>query len=299
MPDAVPVAVDGLIRSRALVLDEIAARQSAGRAPSERTDPARIALRSAQQRLANLMARGPGQMSPVQYTAVVEDARRESELAEQATGGTERRVQGRAQPRATRPRRGDGLAPCRRCARLDSFATTERVFAGPARSISSTVAFVRRFRAASESAAGGRAARFGAERSTSWCRSGERTSPPRRWPRRQFSVTGRSDSSRQSGAALRRLDLGSRRLRHLGNASRVFIVTDGLLNLVPFRGAPRRTAIVSARKPPRPALPVRRAGSRALIAHPDTRARPPGDRRCIVRRCEHSSEAGQRNRLAA
>ena len=49
MPDAIPVAVDGLIRSRALVLDEIAARQSAGRASSERTDPAagRAAVRTA------------------------------------------------------------------------------------------------------------------------------------------------------------------------------------------------------------------------------------------------------------
>ena len=66
--------------SRALVLDEMAARQSTGRAPGERTDPARIALRSVQQRLANLMARGPGQLSAVQYAAVVEDTRARASL---------------------------------------------------------------------------------------------------------------------------------------------------------------------------------------------------------------------------
>ena len=83
LPEAVPFALDGLIRSRALVLDEIAARQSGGRVANEGTDP-RGALTSAQQRLANLMVRGPGPMSPAQYKAVMEAARRESELAEQA-----------------------------------------------------------------------------------------------------------------------------------------------------------------------------------------------------------------------
>ena len=83
LPEAVPFALDGLIRSRALVLDEIAARQSGRRVVNEGIDP-RGALTSAQQRLANLMVRGPGPMSPAQYKAVMEAARRESELAEQA-----------------------------------------------------------------------------------------------------------------------------------------------------------------------------------------------------------------------
>src|SRR5262245_36580460 len=69
MPDAVAPALDGLIRSRALVLDEIAARQSAGRAANERTDHARVALASAQHSLANLLAHGRGPMSAAEYTA--------------------------------------------------------------------------------------------------------------------------------------------------------------------------------------------------------------------------------------
>src|SRR4029453_5052990 len=97
LPEAVPFALDGLIRSRALVLDEIAARQSGGRVANEGTDP-RGALTSAQQRLANLMVRGPGQMSPAQYKAVMEAARRESELAEQAL------ARGSAEFRAERSR---------------------------------------------------------------------------------------------------------------------------------------------------------------------------------------------------
>ena len=80
-PAAVAPSVDGVIRSRALVLDEIAARHGAGRA----TDTAaRSTLTSAQQRLANLLVRGPGTMSPAQYNALVDTARTESETAERA-----------------------------------------------------------------------------------------------------------------------------------------------------------------------------------------------------------------------
>jgi CHAT domain-containing protein/tetratricopeptide (TPR) repeat protein len=78
LPDAAPVAFDAFIRSRALVLDEIAARQGAAQA-----DPARAALASAQQRLANLTVRGPGQISIDRYVALLDDARQESERAEQ------------------------------------------------------------------------------------------------------------------------------------------------------------------------------------------------------------------------
>ena len=131
LPEAVPFALDGLIRSRALVLDEIAARQSGGRVASEGTD-LRGALSSAQQRLANLMVRGPGQMSPAQYKAVMEAARRESELAEQAL------ARGSAEFRAERSRAQIGLQEVTAALPADgalvSFARYQRtVFdAGPA-----------------------------------------------------------------------------------------------------------------------------------------------------------------------
>ncbi len=83
-PSAVPTAVDGLVRSRALVLDEIAARRTMWRAARDAADALPSALASAQQRLANLLVRGPGSMAPAQYAALVDGARQEGEAAEQA-----------------------------------------------------------------------------------------------------------------------------------------------------------------------------------------------------------------------
>ncbi len=82
-PEAADSALDGVIRSRALILDEMATRQISQTATSS-SDPLRAAFTSAQQRVANLVVRGPGQLSPAQYTVVLEDARREAEIAEQA-----------------------------------------------------------------------------------------------------------------------------------------------------------------------------------------------------------------------
>ena len=82
--EAIPAALNEVIRSRALVLDEIAARQGAMHAASDREQPARAALATAQQRLANLTVRGPGPLPPAQYAAVLDEARQESERAEQA-----------------------------------------------------------------------------------------------------------------------------------------------------------------------------------------------------------------------
>ena len=72
-------------------------------------------------------------------------------------------------------------------------------------------------------------------------------------------------------------------MSHLGNASRVFIVTDGLLNLVPFSALPvgQRSYLLESHivlhylSAERDLVPASR--------HPDTRARPPGGRRCILR----------------
>lgn len=78
-------AWDALIRSRALVLDEMAARH---RTMAE-TDDAEIsrlanALRSARAHLANLAVRGPGNRSPPRYRSLLDEARREKEQAERA-----------------------------------------------------------------------------------------------------------------------------------------------------------------------------------------------------------------------
>lgn len=94
VPEAVAPALDGAIRTRALVLDEIAARHLANRSPGA-AERARARLVSAQQRLANLTVRGPGPLSAAQYQALLESTREESELAEQelATTNAEFRVE--------------------------------------------------------------------------------------------------------------------------------------------------------------------------------------------------------------
>jgi CHAT domain-containing protein/tetratricopeptide (TPR) repeat protein len=84
-PDATDRVFDGLIKSRALVQDEMAARRRVSEDAS-RTDVAPLwaALASTRQRLANLVVKGPSDGRPEQYTVLVEDARREKELAERA-----------------------------------------------------------------------------------------------------------------------------------------------------------------------------------------------------------------------
>jgi len=84
-PDAGWRAWDVLIRSRALVLDEMAARH---RTVSAVADPeiSRLSegLGSARQQLANLLVRGPGDASPERYGALLDEARAAREKAGRA-----------------------------------------------------------------------------------------------------------------------------------------------------------------------------------------------------------------------
>jgi len=76
---------DAVIKSRALVLDEMAARRRVRtEAAHPELAPLWAKLTSARQRLANLVVRGPGDQPSQQYLALVEDARQEKELAERA-----------------------------------------------------------------------------------------------------------------------------------------------------------------------------------------------------------------------
>ncbi len=80
---ATPAAIDAVIRSRALVLDEVAARRRATTALAASGADSRVAaLRAAQQRLANLLVQGPGSMPRARYDALLEATRRQSEAAE-------------------------------------------------------------------------------------------------------------------------------------------------------------------------------------------------------------------------
>ena len=64
-PDATTRVFDGLIKNRALVLDEMAARRRVS-SDASRPDlaPLWVALTSARQRLANLVVRGPSDSRP-------------------------------------------------------------------------------------------------------------------------------------------------------------------------------------------------------------------------------------------
>ncbi len=233
LPEAVPFALDGVIQSRALVLDEIAARQSGGRVVKEGID-SRGALTSAQQRLANLMVRGPGKMSPAQYKGVMEAARRDSELAEQALARES------AEFRAERNRLhigvGEVAAALPANGALVSFARYQRtVFdAAPVslRTIPSYVALVLRPDQPPAVVPLGSAQSI--DRQVSQWRSdiaAEAVLPAQGPPGRPVR------SSRGSGDVLRRR-VWDRLTAHLGDATRVFIVPEGALSLVPFAALP-------------------------------------------------------------
>jgi CHAT domain-containing protein/tetratricopeptide (TPR) repeat protein len=249
MPDAVPAAFDGLIRTRALVLDEIAARQGAGR-----TDPARAALASAQQRLANLTVRGPGEMSPDRYAALVEDARRESERAEQALA--ERSVAFREERSRAQIGLAGVLASLPADTALVSFARYDRSLfpaqvAAPSanrpprpssRRVPSYTAFVLRKHQPPV------VVPLGSVRAIDALVSQWRADIAAEVIGGPPPVPGETArSSRGSGAALRKM-VWDPIVAHLADAARAVIVPDGALGLVPFAALPiaRRSFLVES-----------------------------------------------------
>jgi CHAT domain-containing protein/tetratricopeptide (TPR) repeat protein len=75
-------ALDALIRGRALVLDEMAARRRLPTASADALAGLRTQLTSAEQRFANLLVRGPKEHTADQYRTIVDEARRSKENAE-------------------------------------------------------------------------------------------------------------------------------------------------------------------------------------------------------------------------
>lgn len=87
-PASVRQVWDAVVRTRTLVLDEMAARHRATLEDTTREGAAAAgtALRGARQRLANLLVRGPGGDSPEQYQALLRRARLDMERAERDLG---------------------------------------------------------------------------------------------------------------------------------------------------------------------------------------------------------------------
>jgi CHAT domain-containing protein len=215
------------------VLDEIAARQGGARGASEGKDP-RAALTSAQQRLANLMVRGPGQMSPAQYQAVMEVARRESELAEQALADAS------ADFRTERSRAQIGLEEVTAALPVDaalvSFTRYRRTVFDNAsvsvRAVPSYVALVVRQHQQPVVVPLGSAQTIDTLVSHWRADISAEALPPAEAP-----PGGPVRSSRRSGSVLRKR-VWDRLTAHLRDATRVFIVPEGALSLVPFAALP-------------------------------------------------------------
>lgn len=270
-PAAAPIALDAVIRSRALVFDEMAVRQGRARAAAERGDPVRRALRLAQQRLANLNARSSGQMTPAQYRAVRDAAARDRDAAEQSLAAAS------AEFRAERSQARLGLDDVRRALPSDgalvSFVRYDRLaFELPERS-SATPGRQRRERRPTPAylaivlrASGapvlvaldtadrvdGLVARWRQDIAAEW----PATAPA--------AAATPAASSRGSGAALRRA-VWDRIQPHLGDARHIFIVPDGTLNFVPFDALPvgARSYLVE-----RPAILHYLSAERDLVAPP-------------------------------
>jgi CHAT domain-containing protein/predicted negative regulator of RcsB-dependent stress response len=140
-------ALDAVVRARALVLDEVAARKVA---VQEETENELASLRtswvSSRQKLANLAVRGTKERSASAYQAALDDARREAERVERALAETS------ASFKAERDEPEIGLAQVQaalpRGSALVSFVRYERAIAASStnvaseRSLSSYLAFV-------------------------------------------------------------------------------------------------------------------------------------------------------------
>ena len=84
-PDAISDVADALVKSRALVLDEMAARHRVrAEASTDDLAPLWAELTAARQRLANLVIRGPSDQASDQYLRLVDGSQRDKEIAERA-----------------------------------------------------------------------------------------------------------------------------------------------------------------------------------------------------------------------
>ena len=226
---AVPVAFNRVIRGRGVVLDEMAARQAA-RATSAEGSALRLTLDAARQRLANLVVRGPSQLSTEQHAALVADARGEAERAERVLA--EHSAAFRFELQLTQIGLTDVQTSLPSGSVLVSYVRYEHGFFGSKASERSRrpsyAAFILRALSPPVVVRLGEAAEV--ERLvTAWRDS------IARYPATAGSL--RDHRTRQSGARLR-AQVWDPIAPHLTGASRVFIVPDGALGLVPLAALP-------------------------------------------------------------
>lgn len=221
------LALDALIGSRALVLDEMAARRRL-QSPDREIAALQADLVNAQQRLANALVRGPRHSEPDRYQTLVGDARRTKENAERAL------AERSAAYRAERSGAQLGLREVRRAipaaGALVSYVRFER--AGlDGRSLPAYAAFVTRADRDPVLVQLTGAAAIDAQ--------------VERWRtelRRNVGAyaTQTSSALRDAGLALRAA-VWDPLTPHLAGAAMIFLVPDGALNLVAFAGLPGYT----------------------------------------------------------
>ena len=227
--------MDALIRGRALTLDEIGARRRLiANQTSGSLAPLWTTLASARQRFANLVVRGAGSLTAQQYSALVDEARREKEEAERAL------AEQSAAFRSEQARTQVGLEEVRVAlpsnSALVSFVRFNRTTVSAPGLVSSYLAFVLTpGSAAPEVVSLGRA---------------DQIEPLiARWRREMMAGIARPAASaseterafRVTGTNLRRR-LWDPIATHLAGVSRVFIVPDDAINLVTFAALPVGTA---------------------------------------------------------
>lgn len=231
-----PLAYDALIRGRALTLDEMASRRGLrGTEQAQDVSPLWDALTSARQRLANLVTRGPASASPQQYGALVESARRDKESAERALA--ERSAAFRSQL----ARADVGLAQVAAAlpddTALVSYVRFDRIVRGDDdRSVPEQVptyaAFVLRAGAAAPAFALLVEASVAESRIQRWRREAARG------PRSAASPASSAERRlRGLGAEVRRT-LWDPLARQLVGVTRVFVVPDAAISLLPLAALP-------------------------------------------------------------
>ena len=221
--------LDSLVRSRAVVLDEMAARH---RSVSRATDPAIeglvAQLAAARARLANLTVRGLGRLEPEVYRELLDRAREDKLAAERALAAAS--VEYASEQRRSRLGLDDVTQQLPAGSALIALALYDR--GTPPESRPSYIAFVLQAGKASP-----QVVRLGSAEAmdgfvTEWkLEASQGTMSIRR------TQAEAETAYRQAGSALRKA-LWDPLQEPLGDADRVFVVPDGTLNLVSLASLP-------------------------------------------------------------
>jgi CHAT domain-containing protein/tetratricopeptide (TPR) repeat protein len=236
-PGAREAVLDEMIRGRSLTLDELGLRRRTG---SDAAGNAALwdRLRSARQRLANLVVRGPSG-DPAAHAALVDQARREREEAERSlaersatfTINTRRATIGLAEVRSALPT-GTALVSFSRYDRMMITPAASDSRAATARTVPSYIAFVL-------GSGGGEpvAVPLGSAVTVDKAIAAWREELVAGAGRETADLAAAERALRVSGAALRRR-IWDPVATHLDGATRVFVVPDSAINLVPFAALP-------------------------------------------------------------